>query len=350
MDELRSLAEAAGYTVVGEVEQVRKADPRYQIGKGKAEELARLVSERKAERVIFGNNLKPVQAYNLAKILGVEVIDRFQLILEIFVRRASTREAKLQIALARLRYELAQAKERVRLAKMGEQPGFLGLGRYQVDVYYEMIMRRIKSIERKLMKIRKTRALHRAHRRKLGFPVISLAGYTNSGKSTLFNSLTSENVPASNEVFTTLSTTIRLTDLGESRVLISDTVGFIDKLPITLIEAFRSTLEEMIYSDLILLVVDVSEPTYEIKRKVRCCIDTIRQIGAARLPIITALNKIDLITPEELNNKLDKLSGLIYNPVPISALYRINLDRLKTEIARQLRFRLETSAVIEAYH
>ncbi|KYH39654.1 MAG: HflX family GTPase [Candidatus Bathyarchaeota archaeon B26-2] len=345
MEELKSLAEAAGYTVVGSVEQVRRPDSRYQIGRGKAEEIADLVSKLGAEKIIFGNELKPVQAYNLAKLSGVEVIDRFQLILEIFAKRASTREAKLQIALARLKYELAQAKERVRLAKMGEQPGFLGLGKYQVDVYYEMVKRRIKSIQRKLRKIRTTRELHRRHRRSLGFPLVSLAGYTNSGKSTLFNSLTAESVPTDSSVFTTLSTTVRMSDLEGIKILVTDTVGFIDRLPITLIEAFHSTLEEMVYSDLILLVVDVSEPIEEIQRKVECCLETIRQIGASGLPMVTALNKIDLVPEHELEEKIIRLGDVTPNPVPISALHRINLRALKLEMLRHLESLLETLTV-----
>jgi len=345
MEELKSLAEAAGYTVVGSVEQVRRPDSRYQIGRGKAGEIADLVSKLGAEKIIFGNELKPVQAYNLAKLSGVEVIDRFQLILEIFAKRASTREAKLQIALARLKYELAQAKERVRLAKMGEQPGFLGLGKYQVDVYYEMVKRRIKSIQRKLRKIRTTRELHRRHRRSLGFPLVSLAGYTNSGKSTLFNSLTAESVPTDSSVFTTLSTTVRMSDLEGIKILVTDTVGFIDRLPITLIEAFHSTLEEMVYSDLILLVVDVSEPIEEIQRKVECCLETIRQIGASGLPMVTALNKIDLVPEHELEEKIIRLGDVTPNPVPISALHRINLRALKLEMLRHLESLLETLTV-----
>lgn len=342
MEELKGLAEAAGYTVVGSIEQVRKPDPRYQVGPGKAREIADLVRKLGAEKIIFGNELKPVQAYNLAKLSGVEVIDRFQLILEIFVKRASTKEAKLQIALARLKYELAQAKERVRLAKMGEQPGFLGLGKYQVDIYYEMIRRRIKHIQKELRRVRRTRELHRRHRRRLGFPLVSLAGYTNSGKSTLFNSLTRESVPTSSSVFTTLSTTVRMSSLQGVKVLVTDTVGFIDRLPITLIEAFHSTLEEMVYSDLILLVVDVSEPLEEIRRKAECCLETIRQIGASKLPMVTALNKIDLTSEGELEEKIANLKDVTPNPVPISALYGINIETLKEEMLRQLEGSLET--------
>ena len=338
MDELESLAESAGYKVVAKIEQVkRRPDPKFQIGKGKVKELARLVKEKNAEKIIFDNPLKPVQAYNIAKETGVEAIDRFQLILEIFVRRASTTEAKLQIELARLRYELRRAKEKVRLAKMGEQPGFMGLGAYEVDVYYETIKRQIQTIRRKLQKIREKRKLHRARRHELGFSSISLAGYTNAGKSSLFNVLTRESVPVDNALFTTLSTTTRLIDVFGRKVLLTDTVGFIDRLPLTLIEAFHSTLEETIFSDLILLVVDLSEPLEEIERKLSCCLDTIYKIGASSIPIVTALNKMDLLSKEEIHRKVEALKDLAPNPVVVSALYGINLEGLKHEIRRQLK-------------
>jgi len=340
---LESLAESAGYTVVGKIEQIRKADPKYQIGRGKVRELAKLVEETGAEKIIFDNFLKPVQAYNLAKETGVEVIDRFQLILEIFARRASTTEAKLQIELARLKRELTRAKEKVRLAKMGEQPGFMGLGAYEVDVYYETIKRHIHTIQRKLKKIREKRKLHRRRRIELGFSSISLAGYTNAGKSSLFNALTREQVPVDNALFTTLSTTTRLINLYGRKVLLTDTVGFIDRLPITLIEAFHSTLEETIFSDLILLVVDISEPLTDIERKISYSLDTIHKIGASGIPIVTAFNKIDKLSKKEVEHKIESLKELAPNPVPISALYGINLDILKYELRRQLKNYVQVS-------
>ena len=165
LNELQSLAESAGYTVVDSIEQVRKPNPRYQIGSGKAEGLAELVANKKIEKTIFDNELRPIQVYNLAKITGVEVVDRFQLILEIFAQRASTSEARLQIKLAKLRYELPRAREKVRLARMSEQPGFMGLGKYEVDIYYETIRRQIYSIRDKLKRIRKKRQLHRVGRK-----------------------------------------------------------------------------------------------------------------------------------------------------------------------------------------
>jgi len=322
---------------------VREPDPSFQIGSGKVKELAELVSEKQAERVIFGNELKPQQAYNLAKETGVEIIDRFQLILEIFAHRAATTEAKLQIQLANLRYELPRAKEKVKLAKRGEQPGFRGLGAYEVDVYYETIKRQIHSIQKKLKTIRKKRGLHRARRLELGYSVVALAGYTNAGKSSLFNALAKESVPVDSGLFTTLSTTTRTIELSGRKVLLTDTVGFIDDLPLTLIEAFHSTLEETIFSDIILLVVDVSESVEEVERKLTCCLDTIQTIGATGIPIVTALNKIDLLSKDELHRKLELLKESAPNLVPISALYKWNLSRLKQAFFNYLEEYVEAS-------
>jgi GTP-binding protein HflX len=328
------------------MEQVRKPDPRYQIGAGKVKELAELVKETGAQKIIFDNRLKPVQAYNLAKATGVEVIDRFQLILEIFARRAATTEAKLQIQLARLKYELTHAKEKVRLARMEEQPGFMGLGAYEVDVYYETVKRQLQSIRRKLGKIRRKRFLHRERRIELGFPLISLAGYTNAGKSSLFNALAEEEVPVDDSLFTTLSTTTRLVEFSRKKFLLTDTVGFIDRLPLTLIEAFHSTLEETVYSDLILLVVDVSEPLSLVEKKLSCCLETIERIGASGIPIITALNKIDLQPETEVQKRLESLKEKTPNPVPISALYKINFDLLKQEVLKMLKNYVRASFTI----
>ncbi|MEM2393979.1 MAG: GTPase HflX [Candidatus Bathyarchaeia archaeon] len=346
IEELKSLAESAGYTVVGKVEQVRDPDPRYQVDCGKVKEIAELVKETGAQKIIFDNPLKPVQAYNVAKVTGVETIDRFQLILEIFARRATTTEAKLQIQLARLKYELARAKEKVRLAKMGEQPGFMGLGAYEVDVYYETVKRQIQTINEKLKKIRRKRVLHRERRVELGFPTISLAGYTNAGKSTLFNALTEENVPVDNALFTTLSTTTRLVKFSRKKFLLTDTVGFIDRLPLTLIEAFHSTLEETIYSDLILLVVDLSEPQNTIEKKLSVCLETINRIGASGIPTITVMNKIDVMSETEVEQKIEKLKDKAPNPVPVSALYGTNIDKLKGEITNTLKDYVQVSFTV----
>jgi len=323
--------------VVGRLEQERKADARYQIGSGKVEELAEVVEQKGADKVIFDNLLRPLQSYNLAKATKVEVIDRFQLILEIFRKRATTAEAQMQIKLASLRYDLTQAKERVRLAKKGEQPGFMGLGAYEVDIYYESVKREVHAIRRKLKKIRGKRVLHRERREELGFTSISLAGYTKAGKSSLFNALAEETVPVDAALFTTLSTTTRLVTFSKKQFLLTDTVGFIDRLPLTLIEAFHSTLEETIYSGLILLLVDASESMNVIEKKLGTCLETIEEIGAAGVPVITVLNKIDLIPQTEVFVKLKKLEERAMILVPISALRRTNLEQLKQEILKILK-------------
>jgi GTP-binding protein HflX len=336
LEELRKLAEAAGYTIVAKVEQIREPDARYQIGAGKVEELVGLVEETGAEKILFDNPLKSVQAYNLAKATGVEAVDRFKLILEIFTKRATTTEAKLQIQLATLQYELTHAKERVRLAKLKEQPGFMGLGAYEADVYYDAVKRQVHTIRRKLRKIREKRLLHRERRTQLGFFAISLAGYTSAGKSSLFNALTEETTQVDKALFTTLSTTTRLVEISKRRFLLTDTVGFIDRLPLTLIEAFHSTLEETICSDLILLVLDISEPLEKIEKKNSICLETIERIGASGISVITVLNKIDLLNEKETEQKLEALNAQVKNPILVSALNHTNLKLLKQEILKNL--------------
>jgi GTPase len=300
------------------------------------EELAKMVEETGANKVIFDNQLRTLQIYNLAKATKVEVIDRFQLILEIFTKRATTTEAQLQIQLAILRNELKHAKEKVRLSKGSEQPGFMGLGVYEADVYREAIKRQVQTIQKKLTKVREKRVIQRERRTELGFLTISLAGYTNAGKSSLFNALTEENARVDNALFTTLSTTTRMIEFSNRKFLLTDTVGFIDRLPISLIEAFHSTLEETIFSDLIILVIDLSESIETIEKKNNICLETIEQLGASGIPTVTALNKIDLINEDERSQKLEFLNEKVKNPILISAKSQTNLDALKNKILRIL--------------
>jgi GTP-binding protein HflX len=233
-----------------------------------------------------------------------------------------------------MQYELTHAKQRVRLARMKEQPGFMGLGAYEADVYHQAVKKQIHTIQKKLRKIREKRILHRERRAELGFSTISLAGYTNAGKSSLFNALTEETAQVDKALFTTLSTTTRLVEISKRKFLLTDTVGFIDRLPITLIEAFHSTLEETICTDLIILVLDISEPLETAEKKNKICLETINRIGAAGIPVITALNKIDLLPETETKQKLEALNEKIKNPILISAKRRTNLDALKNEILK----------------
>jgi GTP-binding protein HflX len=332
------LAQSAGYTIVGTLEQTRKPDARYQIGAGKVEELATMVKETGAEKIIFDNPLRTRQTYNLAKATRVEVIDRFQLILEIFTRRATTTEAQLQIQLATLQNELKHAKEKVRLSKGSEQPGFMGIGVYEADVYRDAIKRQVQTIRKKLSRIREKRILQRERRVELGFLSISLAGYTSAGKSSLFNSLTEETARVDKALFTTLSTTTRMVEFSNRRFLLTDTVGFIDRLPISLIEAFHSTLEETIYSDLIILVIDLNEPVETIEKKNNVCLETIERLGASGIPLITVLNKIDLMSKEAIDEKVQEFKDKVQSPILISAKCKTNLDILKKEIVRTLEY------------
>ena len=321
---------------MGTLEQTRPPDARYQIGAGKVEELANLVKDTDANKVIFDNSLRMIQNYNLAKATKVEVIDRFQLILEIFARRATTTEAQLQIQLATLQNELKHAREKVRLCRGSEQPGFMGLGVYEADIYRDAIKLQVQTILKKLTTIRTKRILQRERRTELGFLSISLAGYTSAGKSTLFNALTEADNLVDRSLFTTLSTTTRIIEFSNRKFLLTDTVGFIDRLPIALIEAFHSTLEETIYSDLIILVIDLNEPLEVIEKKTNICQDTINRLDAGNIPQITALNKMDKLNPEEIQQKLDALKNKIQNPILLSAKKHTNLDVLKTQIVKML--------------
>jgi GTPase len=295
-----------------------------------------MVKETGAIKVIFDNALKTRQSYNLAKATHVEVIDRFQLILEIFSRRATTTEAQMQIQLATLKNELKHAREKVHLARGSEQPGFMGIGAYEADVYRNAIKLQVQTILKKLTRIREKRVLHRERRTELGFLSVSLAGYTSSGKSTLFNALTAESVEVDKALFTTLSTTTRMIEFSNRKFLITDTVGFIDRLPIALIEAFHSTLEETIYSDLIIVLLDISEPLELIEMKNKVCLETIDKLGASNIPVVTAINKIDLISPEETQKKMVELGEKVKNPVLLSAKCQKNLNGLRQEILRIL--------------
>jgi GTP-binding protein HflX len=211
----------------------------------------------------------------------------------------------------------------------------MGLGSYEADVYHDAIGRQVYTIQKKLAKIREKRLLHRERRLELGFNGISLAGYTSAGKTSLFNALTQETKLVGNKtLFTTLSTTTRMIEFQRRQFLLTDTVGFIDRLPLSLMDAFHSTLEETIYSDLIILVLDLSEPQQTVEKKNKICLETIERIGAAGIPLITALNKIDLLSEEEATQKLAALGETVRNPVLISALHCSNLETLKREILK----------------
>jgi GTP-binding protein HflX len=212
----------------------------------------------------------------------------------------------------------------------------MGLGQYEVDVYFNDIRRQIVSITDELSQVQEHRRLHRNQRSAGGFPIISLAGYTDAGKTTLFNTLTGESKLVESTLFTTLTTTTRAIKLEGGRALLTDTVGFIDRLPVALVEAFHSTLEETILADLIILLVDIHESIEEIRRKLTCSQDTIKEIGAGSVPTITALNKIDKLKKNEIASRITAIQDLTINPILISAEHNINIDQLKQHMGRVL--------------
>jgi len=325
-----ALCESAGYDIRKIIRQKFLNRAKYGVGEGKVEELKELVNSSRPDAVIFDEILKPSQNYNLASTLKTNILDREALILQIFERRARSSESILQVKLAQLRYEMSRAKEKVRLAKMGEQPGFMGIGKFEVDVYSNDIKNRMNSVKFKLQKASRQRALHRQARKRIGFKTVSLAGYTSAGKTTLFNMLTGENKEESPKLFTTLSTTTRKIILQEMEVLISDTVGFISKLPAYMIQAFKSTLEELTYTDIVVVVVDISDTILELKKKFRSCITTLDEIGVDKDKMIFALNKSDLVSEDEINDKIDQLA-LKDNKkcLPVSAVTKQNISQLK---------------------
>ena len=324
LDELAALVETLKFEVVAVMQQVHHPDPAFHIGKGKAAELAELVKSSGAQRVVFSNQLTPSQAFKLAHLTKVEVVDKFQIVLEIFAMRAGSPEAKLQIEYARLKYELPRIREQIRNLLSVEQPGFRGGGEYEVNVRYDMIKRKLATLRQKLKTVETSREQRRKLRRRRGFKLVALAGYTNSGKSTLLNKLTASNAEVDDMYFTTLMPRTRAMT-ASGKILLTDTVGFIDGLPPSLVEAFKATLEEIYLADLVVLVIDASDAVPEIIRKLG---SSKKVLAEYPVKVITALNKVDLIPGEELKSKMEILQNTSLVIVPISARDGTNLNAL----------------------
>ena len=348
--EIRDLAAAAGYRVVDELTQTRTEDAAYHFGEGKVEAIAGAVVEGDATVLVVDNELGPYQTFNIGNKLpdGVRVVDRFRLILEIFGQRAQTRKAQLQVELAELRYELPRAEAKASLAKRDERPGFMGLGEYDESRERD-IKARISRIRDELKSIERTDQHRREQRRESGFDLVALAGYTNAGKSTLLRRLAADldvdeneqlhpdldaTAESENRLFTTLGTTTRRADMDRRDVLVTDTVGFISDLPHWLVESFKSTLDAVYRADLVLLVVDVTEPVEEMREKLVTSHDTLYERNEA--PIVTVLNKVDRVEEATVERKREALSALAPDPVTVSAKTGENLDALCERIHAEL--------------
>src|SRR5450432_3547914 len=303
MDELRELASSAGAEVVDSVTQkLQRPTAPYYIGKGKAELIRDSIQKQRVTSVIFDDELSPAQGRNLETLLSRKVLDRTQLILDIFAQRARSREGRLQIELAQLQYLLPRLTRMwTHLSRQSGGIGMRGPGETQLEVDRRRVQERIARLERDLLDVRKHRAVQSQGRKRHQWPVAAVVGYTNAGKSTLLNLLTGAGVLAEDKLFATLDPTTRSFVLpNKQRLLLTDTVGFLRTLPHTLIESFKATLEEVVEADLLIHVVDLSHPRVDEQME---AVDTvIKEIGAYGKQTLTIFNKIDLLENKDLEN------------------------------------------------
>lgn len=348
-DEAKNLVESAAqtkpttimqaYQIIKTFTQKYLNHSKYGIGSGKAEEIKEFVRGSKSDKIIVDEHLTSKQIHNLEKLTDVPVIDRERLILDIFNSRATTTEAKLQIQLAEIKYEMPRVRENAKLTSGSrERPGKGGMGEYSVDVKFRDLKRQMSFIKEKLEDAKRKRDLYHQQRLKTGMPVISLLGYTSSGKTTLFNLLTNEHKETSSSLFTTLSTTTRSLKLGDRDdvvVLLTDTIGFISRLPAYMIDAFKSTLEESLAADLILLLIDCSEEKIEdIRIKYSSCWDILDDLKVDRSKVFVILSKSDNICSERIDEIANDLR--ISNPIAISSKTGYGIHKLKRMMASHL--------------
>lgn len=348
--EIEKLTKSAGYNIAAVLTQSREQDKEYNVGQGKVHESNIVAKEHDADVIVVDNKMGPYQMYNYGIYVPnqVEVLDRYSLILDIFEQQANTKKSQLQVELSKLRYELPRAETKVRLAKREEHPGFMGLGEYD-EARERGIKNRIKNIKNELSKIEKKNSQRRDQRRESGFDLVAIAGYTNAGKSTLLRRLAEDHSVEENEqihgdidptaestqrYFTTLDTTTRRMDFDRRNVLLTDTVGFIDDLPEWLIDAFAATFDSIYSADLVMLLVDATEPIEDMRNKIATSHDVMSRSNSTR--ILTVFNKIDQIPEDELYRKKGELDALAPNPVLISAKQGTNEEDLKQRIHRAL--------------
>ena len=339
VEELGLLATSAGAEVVGQLIQERpRKDPATLIGRGKVEEVARASESTRADLLVFDDELSPAQQRNLEQAVGRKTVDRTQLILDIFARRARTREGRLQVELAQLDYMLPRLTGKgVLLSRLGGGIGTRGPGETKLETDRRRIRQRISAVRREIDRVRRSRTTRREARQRGSSPVVALVGYTNAGKSTLFTRLTGADTAVSDQLFLTLDPLVRRARLGGNReVLMVDTVGFIQKLPHGLVAAFRATLEEVVEADLLLHVMDASAEDMEARAAaVNAVLD---EIGAATRPVVPVLNKIDLIARTRAKALLEaRPDGVL-----ISAATGEGLDDLRATLARRLEMLAKT--------
>ncbi|HEY6302513.1 MAG TPA: GTPase HflX [Terriglobales bacterium] len=333
LDELRTLAKSVGAEIAGEFTQRKdRPDPATLIGKGKLEEIAGAAASVSADVILFDHDLSPSQQRNIERVVNTRVIDRTQLILDIFARHARTREGQLQVELAQLEYMLPRLAGRgVEMSQLGGGIGTRGPGETQLETDRRKIFRRVRHVKQQIENVRRIRAQQRQRRESVPVALVALVGYTNAGKSTLFNALTNANVVASSRMFATLDPTIRGAELPSKRkILFSDTVGFIRHLPHTLVSAFRATLEEVQRATLILQVSDASSPvSAEQDTQVE---SVLKELEADKKPRLRVMNKIDLLLPKQRESLRDSDLRDSMQTIHVSAAKRIGLSTLLDRI------------------
>lgn len=335
LEELKQLADTAGATVIKKFIQKRpKPDPAFFIGRGKVQELALYAQQENIDLCIFDDELSPAQQRNIESVMGIRILDRTALILDIFAQRARTNEGKLQVELAQLQYTLPRIMGKgLMLSRLGGGIGTRGPGETKLEVDRRRIRDRIAFIKDQIEKVKAVRSLHRSKRKKNNVFEVSLVGYTNAGKSTLLNTLTKSDIYAKDQLFATLDPTTRqLTLPNKQEIIITDTVGFIQRLPHQLIAAFRSTLEVVTEADLLVHVIDVSHELY--KEQAAAVHEVLKEIGAETKPVITVYNKIDKLPPD---SKLADRLVLEEDTVCISAAKKLNLETLQQMIESHLK-------------
>jgi GTPase len=306
----------------------------YGLGSGKVEEIKEFLQHTKSDKIIVDEHMTPKQIYNLEKTTGAKVVDRERLILDLFYTRATTSEAKLQIQLAEIKYELPRIRENSTLLIGSERPGKGGSGEYIVDVKFRDLKRRMGFIKNKLTEARRKRKLYHDQRLDNGMPVVSLVGYTSSGKTTLFNLLTLESKETSENLFTTLSTTTRSFIIGRQKLLLTDTVGFIRRLPTYMIEAFKSTLEESLQADMILLLIDSSQSEDEIRIKYNSCMNVLEELNVDKEKIVIIFSKIDKAEFDDVKRIFTELN--ILDPILVSPKSGYGVNKLRKSISRKI--------------
>jgi GTPase len=334
LQEAKSLAESiTGWSVVKIFTQKYLNHAEYGVGSGKAHEIKEFLRESpNVKYAIVDEHLTSKKLFNLEKLLGVKVIDRERLILDIFYTRATTNEAKLQIQLAEIKYEMPRVREIAKITAGNERPGKGGSGEYEVDVKFRDLKRRMSFIKEKLVEAKSKRNLYHHQRKKAGMPIVSLVGYTSAGKTTLFNLLTSEHKETSASMFTTLSTTTRSMKVDEkTTVLLTDTVGFVSRLPTYMIDAFKSTLEESLTADLILLLIDSFEALQDIRIKYSSCWQVLEELKVDRAKVLAVLTKYDNSTDAQKIDEIIKELRL-ENPLVVSSKTGYGVHKLKTII------------------